>query len=249
MKNNQILAISLGCLVLMLVFCGCGRGQQVLYLESEVSENIENTDRIASDVQSDSMENEEETAEENSAVENIAAENIAAEETEVGEVSEIIYVQVVGAVNQPGVYSFEKDARVYEAVQSAGGLTEDAVIESVNQAKKLSDGEMVKVYTQDEWQVLESKTMLESEDINNYVNQDNLPSDQDGPTESSDKIDINTANKAQLQSISGIGEKRAESIIAYREKNGPFSKISDIKKVSGIKDGLFDQIKDQISVE
>jgi len=108
---------------------------------------------------------------------------------------------------------------------------------------------MVKVYTQKEWQELESKTMLESEEINNYVNQGDLPYDQDGPTESSDKIDINTANKAQLQSISGIGEKRAESIIAYREKNGPFSKISDIKKVSGIKDGLFNQIKDQISVE
>ena len=154
-----------------------------------------------------------------------------------------IYVQVTGAVNHPGVYELSEGARVFEAIEKAGGMREDAKAESINQAQELSDGEMIVLYTKQEWEQMQTET-------------GDTPGNSPGNPQQSlgagatddDRININTATMEQLCSISGIGQSRAQSIITYREQNGAFGSIEEIMKVSGIKEGLFQKIKDKIKV-
>ncbi|MBO5241290.1 MAG: helix-hairpin-helix domain-containing protein [Lachnospiraceae bacterium] len=148
-----------------------------------------------------------------------------------------IYVQVTGAVKQPGVYELPKGARVFEAIEKAGGMTEDAKAESINQALEVSDGDMIVLYTQQEWQQMQAGTGADEP-----AQSASSGSEDDG------RININTASLEQLCGISGIGQSRAQSIITYREQNGAFGSIEEIMKVSGIKEGLFQKIKDKIKV-
>lgn len=153
-----------------------------------------------------------------------------------------VYVQVTGAVKYPGVYELPEGSRVFEAIEKAGGMTDDARAESINQALEVSDGQLIVLYTKQEWQQMQAGTMNGSEE---------LAAAQDVLSESAaddGRININTASAEQLCTISGIGESRAQSIITYREQNGAFGSIEEIKKVSGIKDGLFQKIKDKIKV-
>lgn len=135
---------------------------------------------------------------------------------------EEIYVYVCGAVVQEGVYRLPEGSRIYEAVELAGGFREDAATTGVNQAQVLEDEMTVYVPTIDEAVAEE--------------------------TISDGKVDLNRASKEELMTLSGVGESRAESIIKYREQNGGFKTIEDIMKVSGIKEGLFEKIKDFIKV-
>lgn len=135
-----------------------------------------------------------------------------------------IFVYICGAVYVPGVYEIKPDARIYEIVEQAGGLLPEADPTKVNLALGLVDGQMIYIPYFGEDMVLD----------NQNTNEDNT------------KIDINSATTHELCKLPGIGEAKAKAIIAYREKNGAFSKISDIKKVSGIKDALYESIKDYI---
>lgn len=148
-----------------------------------------------------------------------------------------IYVQVTGAVKQPGVYELPKGARVFEAIEKAGGMTEDAKAESINQALEVSDGDMIVLYTQQEWQQMQTDNGAEK-----------TAQSASSGSEDDERININTASLDQLCSISGIGQSRAQSIITYREQNGAFGSIEEIMKVSGIKEGLFQKIKDKIKI-
>lgn len=140
-------------------------------------------------------------------------------------------VYVCGAVVTPGVYVLPGGSRICEAVAAAGGMQENAAYESLNQAEEIHDGQMIVVLTEEEMQ-------------NEQVQKDD--------TQKSDtadgRVDLNTATKTQLMTLPGIGEAKADSIIAYREKNGGFSSIEDIKKIEGIKEGVFSKIKDSIAV-
>ena len=140
-------------------------------------------------------------------------------------------VYVCGAVVTPGVYVLPGGSRICEAVAAAGGMQENAAYESLNQAEEIHDGQMIVVLTEEEMQ-------------NEQVQKDD--------TQKSDtadgRVDLNTATKTQLMTLPGIGEEKADSIIAYREKNGGFSSIEDIKKIEGIKEGVFSKIKDSIAV-
>jgi competence protein ComEA len=137
-----------------------------------------------------------------------------------------VYVYVCGAVNEAGVYELDEGSRLYEAIELAGGMSEDADTTYLNMARVLTDGEQVVVYT-----VTETLSLREEEA------QARLG-----------LVNINTADITELTTISGIGESRAKAIIDYREKNGAFSSIEDIKNVDGIKDGLFSKIKDKITI-
>ena len=148
-----------------------------------------------------------------------------------------IYVQVTGAVKQPGVYELSKGARVFEAIEKAGGMTEDAKAESINQALEVSDGDMIVLYTQQEWQQMQTDNGAEK-----------TAQSASSESEDDERININTASLDQLCSISGIGQSRAQSIITYREQNGAFGSIEEIMKVNGIKEGLFQKIKDKIKI-
>ena len=134
------------------------------------------------------------------------------------------FVQVTGAVNQPGVYELESDARMFHAILMAGGLREDADDSSINQAAKISDGQKIVILTKDE------------------VMAASLSSTSDG------KIDINTADETTLMTLPGVGQSKAKAIIKYRESNGPFVATEDIKNISGIKDGVYSKIEDMIKV-
>ncbi len=155
-----------------------------------------------------------------------------------------IFVYICGAVRMPGVYELEGGSRVYQAVQAAGGLTEDADTRLINQAQLLTDGQQITVYT-----VEEARTIQESGGIAGTDPSGNAASENGASGDAaSGKVNINQAGEEELTTLPGIGEAKARAIISYREENGGFSSIEEIKNVEGIKDKLFSQISELIEV-
>ena len=148
-----------------------------------------------------------------------------------------VTVDVKGAVVKPGVYTLKAGTRVTDAIKAAGGMTEDADAKSVNLAASLSDEEVIYVATKDE-----NLSVLGQSGTSQV-------SDKGGQTNAKDgKINLNTATAEELQTISGIGTKRAEDIIAYRESHGGFQSVDDLKNVSGIGDKTLDKIRESLYV-
>ena len=147
--------------------------------------------------------------------------------------SSLIKVFVCGAVEQPGVYSVPAGSRLFEAIGLAGGMRADADPDYLNQARVLTDGEQIRVPTRAETEGMETPPAQTSAV---------------GGGSSDGKVNINTADIEELQTLSGIGETRAKAIISYRETNGAFERIEEIMNVSGIKTALFNTIKDDITV-
>ncbi len=148
-----------------------------------------------------------------------------------------IYVYTCGEVANPGVYELSEDSRIYEAVDAAGGFTENAARESINLASKVSDGMQITIYNKEEAASLPAGGTSAGKN-----------SGQDQMSGSSSLVNLNTATKEELMTLKGIGESKAEDIIRYREKSGGFKKIEDIMKISGIKEAGFQKIKDSITV-
>ena len=139
-----------------------------------------------------------------------------------------LYVYVTGAVKKPGVYAVKQGSRVLE---KAGGMTKAAKKDYINQAETVADSQNINIITKKQYKKL----------ISNEKNQNN-----DNKT-GSGKININSADVAELTGLSGIGEAKAKAIIQYRNENGNFTNIEDIKKVSGIGDALFKKISNEIT--
>lgn len=155
--------------------------------------------------------------------------------TEVSEEPSQLVVDVKGAVEKPGLYTLEAGARVNDAVEAAGGLTSQADPKSINLAQKLSDEAVVYVASKDE---------------NISVVASTTASSAMSPEEKSTSlVNLNTATEADLQTISGIGAKRAADIIAYREANGGFKSVDDLNNVSGIGDKTMESIRPYVTVE
>ena len=152
---------------------------------------------------------------------------------------QICYVHICGAVKQPGVYELTADSRLFEAIQMAGGLTEEAADQVLNQAELIEDGSRIYVPTKEEVKagMDNGDTLTQNED-----NAEKAGSTSDG------KVDINTAEKNELMTLPGIGEAKADAIVRYREEHGAFQKIEDLMEVEGIKEGVFQKVKDQIKV-
>ena len=149
---------------------------------------------------------------------------------------ETIYVYVCGAVKNEGVYELKADSRVTDALDMAGGYRDDAFRGYVNLAEKLSDGQRIYIPTEQE---VEKDKIVISTGLGADGSED---PGSDGP------VNINLADRDQLKTLSGIGDSKAEDIIAYRESSGGFGSIEDIKNVSGIGDATFNRIKDRITV-
>jgi len=139
-----------------------------------------------------------------------------------------IFIHVCGAVKNPGVYEMEAGSRIYEALELAGGMTEDAVENSMNQAEILNDGQQL--YVMSESEMKEEKMIAEEEAI------------EDG------KVNINRASREELMTLPGIGESKADAIIRYREETGTFNSIEEIMEIEGIKEGVFRKIEDRITI-
>lgn len=149
------------------------------------------------------------------------------------EEKEKIKVHIAGSVVSEGIVELEEGARVADAIDQAGGTTADANMDQVNLAYKVQDGQKIYIpnINEEEYEITE-----DMEGIQNIYETN------------SDIININTATQTELELLPGIGPSTASKIIKYREENGEFKTIDDIKNVSGIGDAKFESIKDQITV-
>jgi competence protein ComEA len=180
---------------------------------------------------------------------------------------ELIYVFVCGAVAQEGVYELPAGSRVYQAVEAAGGYAADADTSYINQADPVTDAQKLEIPTVEEAEKLREEAALAAENRQAETDAEsgsgpdgaaagyaNYGAGQvnNGAGQADDAaarlININTADEATLQTLPGIGAAKAASIVRYREANGGFSSIEEIKKVSGIGDITYENIKGCITV-
>lgn len=166
-----------------------------------------------------------------------AAEEVPEEEPvqEEDDLEETIFVDVCGAVQQPGVYELPAGSRIFQAIALAGGLTEEAESRLINQAEVLTDGQQIRIYTREE---------SEKQEIPAAAGQNAGVQGAAGA-----KINLNLADKNVLMTLPGIGEAKAEAILAYRQEKGGFSSVEELMQVEGIKDKLYEKLKDKVTVQ
>lgn len=159
----------------------------------------------------------------------VVVTTVLAEKTEVSTTQEtVIFVDIKGAVKNPGVYQMKVGDRVKDALEAAGGLTEEADSQKVNLAKRLEDQMVIVV----------PKVGEEAEEI--PAGETRKEATKEG------KVNINTATVEELKTLKGVGEKKAEAIIEYRKKNGSFQTKEDLMKVRGIGKKLFESFQERI---
>ena len=163
------------------------------------------------------------------------------ENNEVKEEKSKIIIHVSGAVVNEGIVELEEKARVADAIEAAGGVTEDAYMRNINLASLLEDGMKVYIPTKEE-------VMQKEENSDYIIGSNNIIENNNVESKKSGKVNINTATKEELDTLPGVGELTANKIISYREENGKFKSIEEIKEVSGIGDSKFEQIKDLIEI-
>lgn len=149
--------------------------------------------------------------------------------------AKFIIVDIAGAVMKPSVVELPEGSRVFEAIEKAGGLAKDADLRSTNQAEILTDGQKIYIPTKHEMEESQAGSASSGIVFNAAAGQSKL-------------ININTADSQTLQQLKGVGPATAEKIISYRNENGKFKTIEDIKNVSGIGDKTFEKLKDKITV-
>ena len=154
----------------------------------------------------------------------------------------IIIVHITGAVKSPGIVKLKEGSRIEDAINKAGGLNEDADITNVNLAYILEDGIKIKIPSSLDVTEVQNENILNSDSGENIVEE----------FENSDEnslLNINKATKQDLQNLPGIGVSLASKIIEYREENGKFANIEDIKNVNGIGESKYENIKEHICVK
>lgn len=214
-KKSRIIWILL---IQVICLLGCGRtGKEIVWgIQTEKDQGqrlTAHTDEIVTELCTEKKETEEDTE---------------------AEVTLLVYADICGAVQHPGVYELEEGARIFELIEKAGGLQADADLTAINQAEKVTDGMKVRVYTKEEAKELTQPVYAAAA----------------GSSDTQEKkININNADQSELTQLSGIGSARAADIIAYRTEHGRFQSIEEIMNVSGIKESTFQKIKDQIVVE
>lgn len=152
--------------------------------------------------------------------------------------SKYIYVHICGEVQKPDVYKVQADTRVYELIAKAGGLTDAAADAYINQASIVTDGQQIYIPSFDE-----------VEDVLPGISNISTNETIENSNKNSGTININIATADELMTLSGVGQAKAQAIIDYRMSNGDFQSIDDIKKIAGIKDAVYNKIKDKISVK
>ena len=207
-------------MALMGVCYSCSREGEELLLISETLESF-------SQGTTDGLSGKDEAVPEKEEAGQAAPSGQAGEASQADKEVPCFFVHICGAVAAPGVYKMPEGSRVYQAVE--GYLT---------LAAPVHDGMKITVYTREEAKTAPAPEAL-SEGLSGKVE----------GKESGAKVNINTAGKEELMTLKGIGESRAEDIIAYRKKLGAFSEIEEIMQVPGIKDGAFQKIKEQITVQ
>lgn len=184
--------------------------------------------------QSSNMSSNNNSAANASSVSN--ASNVASSE------SKTVTCDISGAVKHQGVYTLKNGTRLQELIEAAGGTTDKAQLKAINRAILLKDQDKIHIPYKGE----KVDSALTAGTGNNSASAAaNSSSENQG---SGEKVNLNTADVAGLQKLTGIGEKKAEQIIAYREQNGSFKKVEDLMQVSGIGEKTFASLKDQLTV-
>lgn len=165
------------------------------------------------------------------------------EETIIGipSTKEKVVVHIIGEINNPGVVTLDEGARIIDAINSAGGKTEEADLSKINLAYVIEDGTQIYIPRINE--NLNSIELISSEAgqgviINSSNMEENLET----------KVNINTSNKEKLMTLPGIGETTAQKIIDYRQQNGKFKTIDELQNVSGIGESKYNSLKDKITI-
>ena len=176
------------------------------------------------------------------------------EKNKVEDKKEFYFVDIKGAVNNPGVYKLQEDSRVIDVIDISGGLKDNADTSNINLSKKIFDEMFIIIYTKDEIEKYKKET-ISTREINKKLENQILNIDKNNDAQilnnsssKNEKVNINEATKEELQKINGIGEGKADNIIKYRNENGIFNSIEDIKNINGIGESLFEKIKDYISI-
>lgn len=165
----------------------------------------------------------------------------------------LLSVDIKGEVNIPGIYSLKESSRIIDVISQAGGLTVNADTSVINLSKKIIDEMVIIIYSKE--QVANFK---ETKELEKYLQEKCTEKDENAlindaciETNNTDSklVNINTATKEELMTVPNIGEKKAQDIIEYREKNGKFNTIEDIKNISGIGENIFAKIKENITVQ
>lgn len=222
-------------------------GDSVSLKEEDLAQNIEQGEEIKATQNLDWEEEPEEISQE------IRQQESPSAVTSGESVMNTLFIHIRGAVKAPGVYKLPAGSRVFEAVTAAGGFAEEADEDYVNLVLPLEDGCQLTIPTKEQTagagEALKKEMTAEPgigpADSINKTNHSNKA----GSAGSSGTVNLNTADISLLCTLPGIGETRAEAIIAYREANGGFKAIEDIMQVEGIKEGTFKKLKDKISVQ
>ena len=162
------------------------------------------------------------------------------QESKTEDEEELVIVHVTGEVKKPGVVRVKEGSRVEDIVKAAGGLTENADISNINLAYVVEDGTKIRIPSTDDEKQEEYITQSIGEGI--------IMQEESNNSRGS-IVNINTANETELEELPGIGASIAGRIIEYRNKNGKFKSIEDIKNVTGIGDSKFEKIKESIRVK
>lgn len=232
-KRKWLLLLAVLCAGLFLFACGEKKDGVVI---TQTEESVEEERALEGDANPlEDSRKDGETAKADTRKNGEASEELSSGQAD--EQQEKIWVDVEGAVKAPGVYELDKSSRVFEAVEAAGGFTEEADTAWLNQAAVVTDGQKIQVYTREETKEMEEQgrePVLQSEVLEE---------------EKEGKINLNLASLEELQEIPGIGEVRAQAIVDYREEAGAFGSIEEIQQVPGIKGKTFEKIEEYITVE
>lgn len=217
--------------IIAVIFIVCGIFYSINFKEESISlSSIEGTE------QADLGKDQKLSLSENQNKETVV-ETTVGPAAETGQIEEekkaSIFVYVCGEVNAPGVYELLSGARVYEAVEAAGGLSENAADNYVNLAQVIDDGEKI---------LIPCKEDILNGTVTALENGSAQASSEPG------KININTADADALTTLPGIGEAKANSIISYREANKGFKSKEELMQIEGIKEGVYNKIKDLIII-
>lgn len=231
-----------GMLILSVVFstAACGREQEDT-LQEITSEQLQGSDQIQGSTGEESTSGTAENAKESegSGTSDGTNQESAAggKRSDGSQTEQTMFVYVCGAVEDAGVYELPEDARIFDALEAAGGVSTNAATELLNLAEQAEDGMRIYVPTREEAEVSGMNAMDQTAGAGTGTGQT-----------SNGKVNINTAGKEELMSLRGIGEAKAESILKYRESHGKFSSIEELMQIDGIKEGVFNKIKEDITI-
>lgn len=219
-RKKRITVVIMIC-ILLVVVSGCSKEKN-----SDTLEEVQQREKTESVEVSDETENKADETEQT--VDTKPVKKAGSEG--------VIYVFVCGQVASPGVYELPEGSRICQAIDAAGGMLDTASMDWVNQAETAEDGQKIYVPSTEE-----AETMPEGHQTG-QMQETSSAEGTDG------KVHLNAATREELMTLTGIGEKKADAIIRYRESNGGFHSVDELMQVEGIKEGTYNKIKDSIVI-